>query len=121
MVLGVPQGTLLGLSLFSLHINDITADIESDIRLFAVDCACNRKLSSKRIHCNLLGNWARKWGTRFQPVKCNMRQLTRKLNIIQASYTLKGTILENVDNIKYLGVKISRDLRWSKHINNICT
>ena len=36
---------------------------------------------------------------RFQPVKCNMIQLTRKhLNKIQASYTLEGTVLENVDN-----------------------
>ena len=42
---------------------------------------------------------------RFQPVKCNMMQLTNKtLNKIQASYTLEGTVLENVDNIKYLGV-----------------
>ena len=39
----------------------------------------------------------------FQPVKCNMMQLTRKrLNKIQASYTLEGAVLENVDNIKYL-------------------
>ena len=28
-----------------------------------------------------LGNWARKWGMRFQPVKCNMMQLARKLKI----------------------------------------
>ena len=50
-----------------------------------------------------LGNWARKWGMRFQPVKCNMMQLTRKLrNKIQASYTLEGTVLENFENIKYL-------------------
>ena len=55
-----------------------------------------------------LGNWARKWGMRFQPVKCNMMQLTNKhLNKIQASYTLEGTVLENVDNIKYLGVTIT--------------
>ena len=45
---------------------------------------------------------------RFQLVKCNMMQLTRKtLNKIQASYTLEGTVLENVDNIKYLGVTIT--------------
>ena len=50
-----------------------------------------------------LGNWARKWGMRFQPVKCNMMQLTNKtLNKIQASYTLEGTVLENVDNINYV-------------------
>ena len=40
VVSGVPQGTVLGPLLFSLHINDITADIESEIRLFADDCVC---------------------------------------------------------------------------------
>ncbi|MEW8544545.1 MAG: hypothetical protein AB2693_13535, partial [Candidatus Thiodiazotropha sp.] len=25
-----------------------------------------------------LGNWARSWGMRFQPVKCNIMQITRK-------------------------------------------
>ena len=42
---------------------------------------------------------------RFQPVKCNMMQLTRKrINKVHASYTLEGTDLENVESIKYLGV-----------------
>ena len=107
----VPQGTVLGPFVFSLHINDITADIESEIRLFADDCVCYREIKDKEDTLKLqrdidrLGNWARKWGMRFQPVKCNMMQLTNKnLNKIQASYTLEGTVLENVDNIKYLGV-----------------
>ena len=59
---------------------------------------------------------------RFQPVKCNMMQLTRKhLNKIQASYTLEGAVLENVDNIKYLGVTITNDMKWNTHISNSCT
>ena len=114
--------------LFSLHINDITTDIESEIRLFADDCVCYREIKDKedtlklQRDINQLGNWARKWGMRFKPVKCNMMQLTRKhLNKFQASYTLEGTVLENVDNIKYLGVTITNDLNWNTHISNICT
>ena len=42
-------------------------------------------------------------------------------SIIQASYTLEGTVLENVDNIKNLGVTITSDLRWNTHISSICT
>ena len=58
---------------------------------------------------------------RFQPVKWNM-QVTREItNKIEASYTLEGTVLENVDSIKYLGVTITRDLSWNTHISNMCT
>ena len=35
---GVPQGTVLGPLLFSLYINDISSDMESEIRLFADVC-----------------------------------------------------------------------------------
>ena len=42
-------------------------------------------------------------------------------NEIQVSYTLEGTVLENVENIKYLGVTITDDLKWNTHISNICT
>ena len=47
-----------------------------------------------------LGCWARKWGMRFQPVKCNVMQLTRKrIKKIHISYTLEGTDLENIESI----------------------
>ena len=69
-----------------------------------------------------LGSWARKWGMRFQPAKCNMMQLTRKrIKKIHASYTLEGTDLENVESIKYLGVTITSDLRWNTQVSNVCT
>ena len=84
VVSGVPQGTVLGSLLFSLHINDITADRESEIRLFADDCVCYREIKDMEDMLKVLrdidrlGNWARKWGLRFQPVKCNMMKLTKK-------------------------------------------
>ena len=125
---GVPDGTVLGPLLFSLYINDISSDIESEIRLFADDCVCYREIKDEKDTMKLqrdidrLGSWARKWGMRFQPVKCNMMQLTRKrIKKIHASYTLEGTNLENVESIKYLGVTITSDLRWNTHVSNVCT
>ena len=45
---------------------------------------------------------------RFQPVKCNMMILKNKgTSKIQASYKFEGTVLENVERIKYLGVTIT--------------
>ena len=111
---GVPQSTVLGPLLFSLNINDISSAIESEIRLFADDYVCYREIKDEVNTMKLqrdidrLGSWARKWGMRFQPVKCNMMQLTRKrIKKIHASYTLEGTDIENVESIK--SKKISND------------
>ena len=39
-----------------------------------------------------------------------IRKLIKKINAV---YSLDGTVLENVDNIKYLSVTISKDLKWN--------
>ena len=126
---GVPQGTVLGPLLFSLYINDITEDIDSELRFFADDCVCYREIKDTEDTVKLqedidrLGCWASSWGVRFQPVKCNIMQITRKRikNQINASYSLEGTVLENVEKIKYLGVTITNYLKWNTHVSNICT
>ena len=106
------------LLLFSLNINDIIDDTDSEIRLLANDCGCYRQIQGKEDTVKLqsdidrLSKWGRKWGMRLQPIKCNMMQLTRKwVKRAIATYTLEGTILENVDRIKNLGVTITNDLR----------
>ena len=54
---------------------------------------------------------------KFHPITCNMMQLTNKRSSkIQASYKL-----ENVESIKYLGVTMTKDLKWNTHISNVCT
>ena len=117
---GVPQGTVLGPLLFSLYINDILTDIDSEIRLFADDCVCYREIKDTedtlkpQKDIDPLECWAKNWGMRFQPIKCNMMPITRKrIQKIHASYTLEGTVLENVEKIKYLGVTVTNDLRWN--------
>ena len=68
---GVHQGTVLGPLLFSLYINDISSDIESEIRLFADDCVCYREIKDEEDTMKLqrdidrLGSCARKWGMQY--------------------------------------------------------
>ena len=126
VISGVPQGTVLGPILFLVHINDISENITSDIRLFADDCVCYREINNKedcnklQDDINRLGNWATSWGMRFQPIKCNMLRLSRKKRNIMFDYTLKDTKLEFLTSIKYLGVHITDDLHWGKHIEEVC-
>ena len=42
-----------------------------------------------------------------------IRKLIKKINAV---YSLDGTVLENVDNIKYLSVTISKDLKWNTQV-----
>ena len=126
---GVPQGTVLGPLLFSLYINYIITDIDSEIRLFADDCVCYREIKDTedtvkfQADIDRLGSWARKWDMRFRPVKCNIMQITKTKRIkkTNASYNLEGTVHDNVENIKYLGITITNDLKWNTHVSNICT
>ena len=123
---GVPQGSVLGPILFLAYINDIDEVVSSGVRLFADDCVCYRVIDSIS-HCNQLqddiknlGQWAERWGMRFQPVKCNIMSVTRKRNPIRFDYVLNGVQLVRVDCIKYLGVMITQDLNWARHIQSVC-
>jgi hypothetical protein len=69
---------------------------------------------------NVLGpleKWEEEWQMSFHPQKCTViRIATNQRHVIPAQYTLHGHTLEVVDSAKYLGVTISEDLQWSKHI-----
>ena len=84
IVSGVTQSIVLCPLLFSLHINDITSYIESKIRLFADNCVCYCEIKNEKDTLKLqkdidcLSSLARKRDVRFQPVNCNMMQLTKK-------------------------------------------
>ena len=48
-------------------------------------------------------------------------QTSRKQTNISTQYELSGQVLEEVKDAKYLGVTVSDDLEWTKHINAITT
>ena len=124
---GVPQGTVLGPLLFLLHINDLPSVISSKVRLFADDCLVYREIKNRQDQIalqkdlNLLENWGSKWGMRFNAAKCNIMRMSRKQTPISTQYELSGQVLEEVKDAKYLGVTVSDDLEWTKHINAITT
>ena len=79
----------------------------SESRLFADDCVSYSQIDSIEDTSKLkndidqLGKWASKWGMRYQPMNCNIMQLTRKrIQKINAVYSIEGAVLANVDNIK---------------------
>lgn len=43
------------------------------------------------------------------------------INKVIATYTVERTLLDNVNRIKKLEVKITDDLKWNSNIGNICT
>ena len=124
MVSGVPQGTVLGPLLFLLHINDLPSVVSSKVRLFADDCLIYRNIKNKEDQIalqkdlNLLENWGTTWGMRFNAAKCNIMRVSRTRNPKLFNYSLTGQVLEEVMDAKYLGVTLSNDFEWSKHIAN---
>ena len=55
----------------------------------------------------------------FNPSKCNVIHVTKKKKPILHTYMLKGETLAVVDTATYLGVSISKDLRWQSQVSKV--
>ena len=54
----------------------------------------------------------------FNPSKCQVLHITRKVKPLSTKYNLHNVELESASAAKYLGVTIADDLTWSPHIVN---
>ena len=110
---GVPQGTILGPTLFIIYINDISTDLTSTVKIYADDTKIYRPISSPDVdipalQCDLdrMGIWANKWQMYFNPDKCEVMRITHRKDKTKPIYSL-GEQLRSVENTKDLGVTIS--------------
>jgi hypothetical protein len=124
---GVPQGSILGPLLFLIYINDIVADVNSNIRLFADDTSlflevdhANNTASALNADIKKITDWAKTWLVTFNPNKTESLLISRKLNKpIHPPLEILDTQISEVTSHKHLGVYLSNDCSWHSHIDYI--
>ena len=126
VIYGVPQGSILGPVCFSLYINDMPLAVEEEVVLFADDAAFI-------ITCPTLDGLYRKIRKLFSDLTTylNMNKLVpnarkSKLMMFKSRTTQElpslyfgGDEIEWIREFKYLGVTITGNMNFSKHINNL--
>ena len=125
---GVPQGSVLGPTLFLIFINDITYVVRHcKIRMFADDTCLiievdNREETAELINEDLesINVWSKQWLVNFSASKTKSLIVSTKHDSANnPPVTLNGQLIDEVKAHTYLGVKISHNLRWNVHINDI--
>ena len=126
---GVPQGSILGPSLFLIFINDLTEAVTNNISLFADDTTLSavvpntklRKLIADSLNADLkdIETWASKWLVKFNAKKTQLLHISRKLSTDSSDVCFCSETLEPAESIKLLGVHIFKNLDWDIHVDKV--
>ena len=69
----------------------------------------------------MIASWAKQWLVSFNPNKTVAILFSTVFDFVKPSLIFNNTILDLVDNHKYLGLTLSSDGKWHAHIDNILT
>ena len=122
---GVPQGSVLGPTLFLLRINDIVDVPKSNLRLFADDTVLYRAIKSQNDHQILqedlhnITKWASDWQMDFNVSKCHLLRITNKRKPHEFTYSANSKVLTKLSQCDYLGIRCSETLRWDAHCSKV--
>ena len=115
---GVPQGSVLGPTLFMLYINDLPDMVYSSVKIFADDTKIYRPVSqtadSEQLQKDLetISAWSDKWQLPFNGGKCKSLHVGPR-NASQP-YQLHGVELEQLSAEKDLGIIMDTELKFRK-------
>jgi len=123
---GVPQGSILGPSLFLMFVNDIPDCFQSsNCLLYADDLKVFKKITTISdcidLQSDLIAfcDWCSKWKMTINLDKCFFMNfsLKRALNVT-FNYSLYGSLLSPVSSISDLGVIFSSTMSFTAHIDS---
>lgn len=119
---GVPQGSILGPTLFSIYANDVPRDTKTTLALFADDTAIIGSAKKRdnlprhmQRHVDKVTAWLNKWKLHINPRKC--QAIFFKKRKLPTRLQVNGVPIDWDTHAKYLGVNLDRNLTWKKHID----
>nr|VZI25408.1 unnamed protein product [Spirometra erinaceieuropaei] len=122
---GVPQGSVLGPTLFIIYVNDCVSELNCDVAMFADDVklwsVIRTEFDEERLQADLtrLEKWSQDWLLPFNVTKCNVLRVGRTRSLNRRVYHLNGVPLQEVDAQRDLGVWVTASLKPSLHCSKV--
>ena len=126
---GVPQGSVLSVTLFSIAINKITNEVcppvscslfVDDFALYCTSYNAVEACSFLQAAIDRVSRWADRTGFKFSSLKTIAVRFTRSRRIEPIpTLTMKGIIIPYEDQVKFLGMTFDKRLTWGPHIDNL--